>query len=710
MAAAARPGDGPSHPRLEKQLRLVDVYAIATGAMFSSGFFLLPGIASAESGPIVPLAYLLAGLMILPAMLSAAELSTAMPRAGGPYYFLDRSMGPLFGTVAGFGTWLGLVFKSAFALVGMSAYIALFVDLPIQPVAVGLTVVFALLNIVGVRKTSRLQIVLVGVLLGVLGYFVVAGLAHVTGQPLGSLLDRQFSPLLPFGVEGVVATTGLVFVSYAGLTQVASVSEEVENPNRNIPLGMLLSLLTATAVYVVGVFVMVAVLDPAAMHEDLTPVATAAEAYLPMPFGLVLVVAAAVAAFASTGNAGILSAARYPFAMARDRLLWGRLAEVGRFATPTSAIITTGVVMVVFILALDVRAIAGLASAFMLLIFGLMNLAVIVMRESRISAYDPGFRSPLYPWTQLAGIAISGVLVVEIGLLEAGFSAALIAASVTWYFAFARPRVARDGAIYHIFARLGQRRDTGLDRELAGILQEQGIREEDRFPEVVARAAVVDLPAGASYEQAVRAAAARLAPRLQIDEQALAARFVDESPLAAVPVSRGSAMPHVLLSGVEHPELAIVRAPSGVRAPAVDGEQPPGSTCFALFFVVGDKSRGGQVLRILAQIAAHVDHEGFVDRWNSADTEQDLKEVLLEEERFLSLRVRGDAPSAELIGQRLRDLDIPSGCLVALVRRSDGRTIVPRGSTELLGGDRITVIGDPDGIRTMADRYDHRGK
>ncbi|MCL7989820.1 MAG: amino acid permease, partial [marine benthic group bacterium] len=128
--------------KLQKNLTLFDVYAISTGAMFSSGFFLLPGIAYAQAGPAVVLAYLLAGIAVLPAMLSKAELATAMPRAGGTYYFLDRALGPLVGTVGGLGAWLALVLKSAFALVGLGAYLGLFFDVPIRPVAVGLTLLF----------------------------------------------------------------------------------------------------------------------------------------------------------------------------------------------------------------------------------------------------------------------------------------------------------------------------------------------------------------------------------------------------------------------------------------------------------------------------------------------------------------------------------------------------------------------------------------
>lgn len=693
---------GAAPPRLVKELRLVDVFAISTGAMFSSGFFLLPGIASAEAGPAVAVAYLLAGIMIVPAMLSAAELSTAMPRAGGPYYFMDRSMGPLFGTVAGVGTWLGLVFKSTFALVGMSAYIAIFAHLPIQPVAVSLTVAFMGLNILGAKKTTGLQVALVAVLLAVLGYFIAAGAIYLfAGDTAATVAAARFSPFLPHGVEGVLATSGLVFVSYAGLTQVASVSEEVQRPERTIPLAMVLSLVTATTVYVIGVIIMVAVLDPAALHNDLTPVATAAEVFMPTRIGLVAVVAAAVAAFASAGNGGLLSAARYPLAMARDRLVWGRLARIGRFGTPTSAIVATGGFMIVFILMLDVRAIAGLASAFMLLIFGLMNLAVIVMRESRIEAYDPGFRSPLYPWMQLAGIAVTAVLVVEIGPLSAFFTGVVTVACVAWYVLYARHRVTRDGAIYHIFERLGRRRDTGLDRELVGILAEQGLRDEDRFPEVVARAAIEDLAPDSTYEDAVQRAAARLSERIGGDPTELADRFLDGDQLAATPITHGAALPHVLLGSVDQPEMVIARSCTGLVPHEGKATAAP---LYAVFFLVGAKDRAGQVLRILAQLAAHVDDEHFLPSWRAARDDQQLKEVLLAEEQFLSLRLRADARTGPLIDRPLREAAFPEGCLVALVRRG-GATIVPRGSTTLRHGDRLTVIGDPEGIRQIQERY-----
>src|SRR5690606_13474876 len=135
--------------------------------------------------------------------------------------------------------------------------------------------------------------------------------------------------------------------------------------------------------------------------------------WLPQPVGLLLIIVAALAAFASTGNAGILSASRYPLAMARDRLIPTRFERLGRFGTPTAGIVATSVLMIFFILVLSAEGVAKVASAFNLFVFGLVNVAVIVMRESRIESYDPGFKSPLYPWTQIVGIFIAIWLIAE---------------------------------------------------------------------------------------------------------------------------------------------------------------------------------------------------------------------------------------------------------------------------------------------------------
>ena len=113
--------------KFKKDLNLLDVYVIATGSTISGGFFLIPGLAAAEIGSTFILAYLLSAFLLIPSVMSKIELATAMPRAGGVYYFLDRSLGPGIGTIGGIGVWLVLILKVSFALVGIGAYLSLFI-------------------------------------------------------------------------------------------------------------------------------------------------------------------------------------------------------------------------------------------------------------------------------------------------------------------------------------------------------------------------------------------------------------------------------------------------------------------------------------------------------------------------------------------------------------------------------------------------------
>ena len=705
-------GDG----KLDKNLTLFDVYAIATGAMFSSGFFLLPGLAAATTGPSMPLAYLAAGVLILPAMLSKAELATAMPKAGGAYYFGDRALGPVFGTVGGLGAWVALVLKSAFALIGMGAYLALLLDLPIKPLAAALTLAFAALNVIGAKESSGLQRVLVTVLVTVLGYFVARGLMLTLGVHGAERTLRSFTPLLPHGIDRFFGAVGLVFVSYAGLTKVASVAEEVRNPDRNLPLGMIISLVTATFVYVVGASILQAVLPAPGLYTDLTPVASAAPlvmTWMPAKVAVGIVVVAAIAAFASTGNAGIMSASRYPLAMARDDLVPRPFARLGRFGTPTIAIVFTSAVMLLFILVLDVSSVAKLASAFQLMLFGIMNLAVIVMRESRIDYYRPGFRSPLYPWVQIAGLLIPAWLIVEMGWLPVLGVGLMMVAFIGWYLAYARGRVVRSGAIYHVLERLGRRVYRGLDHELRTIMDDKGLHEDDPLDDLVMESRLLDLDGAGGFGEALRAAcrAACFACvachegggttctakecRTGLGGQDLLARLQEETRQGLMPVVNGAALPHLRMQGLDRPKLVLVRLRGGAPLDLAESvtHMEHGQRMYAIALLVSPIDDAGQHLRILAHLAGRLEEPSFLAHWTTDSTEEELKETLLRDDRLRHVRLQEGTPTERLIGEAMGALELPEGAMLALVRRG-GDTFIPDSGQVLHEGDRLTIIGD----------------
>ena len=686
--------------QLRKEVSLLGVYAIATGTTLSAGFFLLPGLAAAEAGPAVILSYMLAAIPLIPAMFCMMELATAMPRAGGTYYFLDRSMGPLVGTIGGLGVWLSLMLKTSFALIGMGAYLSLFVKGNyIVPLAIALAVAFAVVNMVGAKATGSFQTFLVGIILVILLWFVGGGVFKVE--------TAHFNDFFGAGSKGIVSTAGLVYISYVGVTKVASVSEEVKNPERNLPLGMFLAFATAIIIYALGTYAMVGMVPPEVLHTSYTPVADAAER-MAGKWGVIAVTIGAIAAFFSVTNAGILSASRYPLAMSRDHLLPRILSRLSKNGVPRFGILLTLGVIILILLALNPVKIAKLASSFQLLVFALCCLAVIIMRESQIASYDPGYRSPWYPWLPLFGIVTPFWLIAQMGWLSILFAAALVAAGAAWYWFYAKPKISRRGAVMHVFQRIGERRDAGLDPELRGILKEKGLRDSDPFDELIARARVLDLTGERPFEEITREAAQLLADMVPVAADKLAEEILNGSRIGATPVSHGVALPHLRLKDIETPEMVIVRTGGGVRMGPEDveawGEFAPEGPIDAIFYLVSPDSDPHLHLRILAQIATRVDDASFAHDWMAFRDEQELKELLLRDDYYLPLTLLNAGPAAALIGREVRQLDMLGDCLIMMIRR-EGKCIIPHGEHLLREGDRLTIIGTPAGIRELRDKY-----
>ena len=692
----------------KKHLGVVGVYALATGVTLSSGFFLLPSFATQMAGPAVILAYLIAGLLMIPPMLSKIELGTAMPKSGGQYFFLDRCLGPMVGTIGGLGTWLALILKTSFALVGMGAYIQLFLpegtgDSAYTIIALVFVVFFAGLNLLGAKKTSSFQIVLVFALVALLGWFLTAGSFVVN--------TVHFDGFFDMGSENIFATAGLVFISYVGVTSVISVAGEIKNPERNLPLGLFLAIGTAITVYVVGLWVMIGVVGADSLsvldgETNLTPVSTVASVITGSTTGAFVMAGAAIIAFLSVANAGILSSSRYPLAMSRDHLLPKLFRKVDGKGTPIVGIIASAIMIALVIIFLDPLKIAKLASAFQLLMFALLCLSVIVMREAELPSYDPGYRVPFYPWLQIFGSLACISIIYIMGWLPIIFSTGIIVVGAIWYFAYARKRVDRYGAIYHIFERLGRKRFAALDIELREILKEKGLRAHDPFDEIVAMARVIDAPQGATFEDIVTTAAEELSALLPTTASSLAEGFLEGTRVGATPVTGGVALPHLRLPELTKPFMVIARSRSGVTIDVGDvfGAVHEEESIHAIFFLVSPEDDPSQHLRLLAQLAGHVEKEGFMTKWLASETNQEMKEILLREDRFMSLQLAIGHPTEPLIDVPISLLSFPEDCLVAIIHRR-GHMVVPRGSTVLEEGDQLTIIGDQRGIRSLKDRF-----
>lgn len=613
---------------LKRGLGLFDVFAIAAGAMISSGLFILPGLAYAKCGPAAILSYIIAGILVLPTAFSKAELVTAMPKAGGDYFYITRSMGFAAGTIAGMASWFSLSLKSAFALVGMSIF-ALFLNpsfsmVTIKLIAVGLCLVFMVINLLGIKEAGKTQILLVVFLILILVIYTLRGFLSINPQ--------RFFPFMPNGIMPVLSTAGLVFISFGGLTKIASVAEEVKRPKIHIPVGMLLAYVTVLILYVAVVFVTVGVLDIAILNNTLTPISEGARVFWGIP-GLIIMAIGAILAFVSTANAGIMSASRYPLAMSRDHIMPVFLRKVSkRFQTPYVAITLTTVFMVCIILFLDLYVLVEAASTMLLLLFMSANFAVIVMRESKLQNYMPSFKSPFYPYIQIAGIIGYGFLIFDMGAHTLLITGIFIAGAIAWYFTYVRRKISKDSALMFVVERVTDRQiATGsLREELREIIKEREEIIEDEFDTLIKNAPVIDLQYQISFSDFVKIASKELDQRLHIGTEKLTRLFIEREKQSCTALRPGLAIPHIIIEGKNKFDILLVRAQQGILFP--DAAEP----VHIVFVLIGSKDMRNFHLRALMSIAQITEQHGFDEKWLKAKGVQDLHDIVL-----LGKRTRG---------------------------------------------------------------------
>ena len=424
--------------QLERSLNLIGVIIISLAAMIGSGLFVLPSFAAAVMGPGIWLAFLLAGLVVLPGAISKSELASTMPESGGSYVYIERTFGPLLGTISGLGLWASFLLKSAFALVGFSAYmyaVTTYFDtsMDTMTVAMAALVLITILNIFGIKKVKSFQTPILAITTILLLIICVIQLFDPNtdfSRPIdGAVNVTNDDPQL------LVEAAALVFVAFAGIIKVGAIGGEVKNPQKNLPYGILWSLLLVTILYCAVTFIMMASVDGTWwLNEDGTtredPVYAFVDAVTDTRVGIAIAFLA-ILTMISGALSGVLASSRFLFAMARDNLLPQSLEDVNiRYETPHWAIIITGLTMAVCLVVLPVKDVAKLASGFQIMVFMMINLCLIVLRSAVASHdwYNPTFKSPFYPWLQIWGIFAGGVLVYMMGskAIIGGFGAVVI--------------------------------------------------------------------------------------------------------------------------------------------------------------------------------------------------------------------------------------------------------------------------------------------
>jgi len=439
MASAYRFGKKPEdvEVRFRRDLGLLEITMIGLGPTVGTTIFLLVGPGLAMVGPALLLVFVLNFVVTLFTAMAYIELGSAFPETGGGYLWVKTAMKGPYGFLGGWISWFGHCIVGAFYTVSFGYFAVYFLAQPGGPLAdmdpgtqslliKGLSlivlVVFVAVNYRGARATGRSSITITAILLGIVITYVVAGLVWFLQHPAAA---ANFVPIyqssLPYPpVVVILMAMGLTFIVFEGYEIIAQTGEETRDPARDIPRANFLTLGIATVIFVSVAFVTIGVLgagDPADLNQ--ATLAIAAQRSFPSPFiGLVVITAGVLVGALAALPSLIFSASRVAFAMGRDGdmpRLFARLHP--KYRTPKNAILASGLIIGSMIVTLDVIQIAASADLMFLILFTLVNGAVIVLRRTHPDVPRP-WRMPLFPLLPIVGLASKAVLSVALYLVE----------------------------------------------------------------------------------------------------------------------------------------------------------------------------------------------------------------------------------------------------------------------------------------------------
>jgi basic amino acid/polyamine antiporter, APA family len=417
------------HAGLKKNLSARDLMGFGIGIVIGTGIFVLTGVeAKNHAGPAITISFAIAGVVAMLAALCYAELAAAVPTAGSSYTYAYTTIGEVFAWIIGWDLVLEFALGSATVARGWSGYLQDFLGLPTSlfgeeaPVNVGAVLIVVVLGVVatvGIRESKWVTNALVLIKVSITVFVIVAGVfflkaANLTpfippsepdtgssgglGQPLWQFVTR--AEPTSFGVTGILVATAVVFFAYSGFEAVANLGEETENPGRDMPRGLIGTLVICTVLYLLVCLVLTGMVD----YRDLSEGAPISDAFTQVGLGWAskLVGIAAIAGLTSVILVDIVAMGRIGFALCRDGLLPAAIGKVHpTYNTPARLTMGTTIVVAVIAAFVPIDTLAEMVSIGTLFAFLVVAIAVVVLRRTK-PRMDRPFRTPSVPWLPVA--------------------------------------------------------------------------------------------------------------------------------------------------------------------------------------------------------------------------------------------------------------------------------------------------------------------
>ncbi len=417
---------------LSRELSLFTVTMIGIGGMIGAGIFVLTGIAAGIAGPALILAFLLNGLVTSLTAMAYAELGSALPGAGGGYQWIKEALGGTLGFVSGWMSWFAQAVAGSLYALAFGRFAAELIHVAGIP-TFGLTVsqvsllfmtliilTFTIINYIGSSETASVGNTLTVIKIVILGLLVIFGALAMSR--MDGWQSRFTTGFLPNGLVGVFIAMGFTFIAFEGYEIIAQSGEEVLDPIRNIPKAIFISISVAVVVYIlVGIVAVGAITPPGdlAAYEYLgdkgeIAIIEVAQQVFPWGIGGFILLLSGLASTTSALNATTYASSRVSFAMGRDHNLPGFFARIHpKRHTPYLAVVATGVLMTLMAWTLPIEDVAASASIMFLLLFMLVNFAVLFLRLQS-PELERGFRVPLFPILPVLAILSNAFLAVNV--------------------------------------------------------------------------------------------------------------------------------------------------------------------------------------------------------------------------------------------------------------------------------------------------------
>ncbi|SEG97376.1 basic amino acid/polyamine antiporter, APA family [Saccharopolyspora kobensis] len=448
---------------LIRRLTGKDLVGFGIGIIIGTGVFTLAGIEAKEhAGPGVVLSFVIGGVVAALAALCYAELSSAVPTAGSAYTYGYATLGELFAWIIGWDLLLEFALGAAVVSRSWSGYVANLLGLPPEwfgedaTVNVGAILIIAALTavaVIGIRESSWVTNALVVVKVAVCVLVIVAGLFFFNGanldpfvppaQPAAETASALEQPLVQvvlgmeqsmYGIGGVFTAAAIVFFAYTGFEALANLGEETKRPKRDLPVGLLGSLIVCTLLYVLVAFVLSAMVDYRQIDEG-APLAAAFQS-VGQPWVGALIALGAVTGLTSVMMVELVTIGRIGFAMSRDGLLPPKLSQVHpKWGTPHRMTIGGAVVIMLMAGFIPISELADMVSIGALSGFVIVSLAVPVLRRTKPDLHRP-FRVPLSPWLPIISALACLYLMTNLDIITWLRFAAWLVLGLLIYFAY----------------------------------------------------------------------------------------------------------------------------------------------------------------------------------------------------------------------------------------------------------------------------------